>query len=128
MIIHKKNIISSLVILVSLLLSCSNDEIPGIHYEKGNILVEDFNFNKDIFPLNTEWEFYWKKLYTPADFKSEKTKIPDYLKVPEVWNGYIKEDNITGGDGFATYRLVVKNLPSGYYALKIPTMATAYKM
>ena len=126
--INRINITVTLVILACFFTSCTNDNTHEIRYEKGKILAENFNFTGNNMPLNTEWEFYWKKLYTPADFKSGTVELPDYLNVPGVWNGYVKGNDTAGGDGFATYRLIVKNLPPGNYALKIPSMATAYKM
>jgi len=117
-----------LVIIALLLLSCSENPDNGILYHKGSVYVNEFNLSRSVFPLDTEWEFYWGRLYTPEDFKSGIPGAPDYIKVPGVWNGYQSIDGIAGGDGFATYRLLVNNAPPGSYALKIPTMATAYRM
>jgi len=124
----RKYIFFFLVIIALLLPSCSEKMDNGIHYQMGSIYVNDFDFLSSTFNLDTEWEFYWGSLYTPDEFKSGTPELPGYINVPGVWNGYKAKDGIAGGDGFATYRLLLHNIPPGSYALKIPTMATAYRM
>jgi signal transduction histidine kinase len=63
--------------------------------------------------LNGEWEFYWKKMLRPHDFKSESPKPDYYGKVPSYWTDYPQESVKTGKFGYATYRLLVI-LPPGY--------------
>lgn len=75
--------------------------------DKGIIDLSQWDFEKDgIVKLAGEWEFYWMKLYTPADFDTVKEK-PDYITQPTNWI----EKKINGKSlpnfGYATYRLRV---------------------
>jgi|GEM_PF-1600512 len=79
--------------------------------------------------LDGEWEFYWGQLLEPADFlKSQKSVVKDFFIVPNKWNQY-KPDTSSNGDGYATYRLTIKlNEKGQYLTLKLPEVATAYKL
>ena len=64
--------------------------------------------------LSGEWEFYWEQLLTPQDFRGERRPAATRLaNLPELWNSYqIPGENDTQrltGDGYATYRLLVKS-------------------
>jgi len=87
----------------------------------------DFNHHGPV-PLNFNWEFYWQQLLAPGDFRTGRPGITGYIKVPGVWNGYNTGSGIACGDGYATYRLHIKNLPAGNHGLKLPSMATAYRL
>ncbi len=55
--------------------------------------------------LKGEWEFYWKKLYSPLDFE-EKELTPDaYINLPQSWTD-LNIDGISD-TGYATYRLLI---------------------
>jgi len=69
--------------------------------------------------LDGEWEFYWKKLIGPDDFRGKDIPVPDgYYQVPRFWTGY----GTSGypSRGFATYRLTVKT-PGHHKPLSIQT-------
>src|SRR3989442_1024065 len=52
------------------------------------------------FPLQGEWEFYWKQLLEPSDFLNV-SRQPSYMAVPSSWSsGKIRH-------GYCTYRLRV---------------------
>jgi len=69
--------------------------------------------------LDGEWEFYWNRLLTPADFHNNAIANAAYMKVPSRWNGEIVDGGSLPAFGFATYRMVLKNVPSGgVFALK----------
>jgi len=82
--------------------------------------------NDGIINLDNEWEFYWQRFIEPDGFG--KNLQPEYINVPGVWNGRIEGALKISGDGYATYRLILKNLEQGEYALKIPSLATAYRL
>ena len=66
--------------------------------------------NKDKFyiSLNGEWEFYWKKMLYPRDFKGQILPEPDvYGRVPSYWTDYSGTGFRTGKYGYATYRLTI---------------------
>ncbi|WP_158630169.1 ATP-binding protein [Cohnella sp. AR92] len=70
--------------------------------------------------LNGDWEFYWNRLLTPEDFKTnEKPVRTAYMKVPGQWNGKRIDGQSFPADGSATYRMTLTHLPvSGSFALK----------
>jgi signal transduction histidine kinase len=78
--------------------------------------------------LNGEWEFYWKKLLHPYDYKTGKYK-PDYFgKVPSYWTDYPEESVKTERFGYATYRLTVL-LPHGIkypLGINLPVFDSSY--
>lgn len=80
--------------------------------------------------LNGEWEFYWKKLLKPDDFRS-KIKRPDLFGiVPSYWTSYSADSVKTTSMGFATYRLIML-LPPGYrnsLGFNLPVFDSSYKI
>jgi signal transduction histidine kinase len=83
-----------------------------------------------IINLNGEWEFYWKKMLHPYNFKARKI-IPDYFgKVPSYWTDYPQDQVKTEKYGYATYRLTVL-LPPGFkepLAIDMPVFDTSYDL
>ena len=66
------------------------------------------NRDKFIISLNGEWEFYWKKMLYPRDFRAQVLPKPDiYGKVPSYWTDYSGAIFKTGKYGYATYRLTI---------------------
>ena len=66
--------------------------------------------------LNGEWEFYWKKMLRPYDFKTGNYKPDYYGKVPSYWTDYPQDSVRTEKYGYATYRLTIL-LPAGFNRL-----------
>lgn len=100
-----------------------NKQSQNIQAVNGIMDLEQWDIkNNKILQLNGEWEFYWDQLLTPEDFKKEGQERPSltgYMKVPSQWNG----KNLNGISlpvyGSATYRLVLRNMPSNQvYGLK----------
>jgi len=96
---------------------------------KGVIDLREISNPDDfIVTLNGEWEFYWKKILRPNDFKG-KTIKPDYFgKVPSYWTDYPPESVKTEKEGYATYRLTVL-LPSGLersFGIDLPVFDSSY--
>jgi signal transduction histidine kinase len=70
--------------------------------------------NAFIIKLQGQWEFYWKKMLLPQDFKDSIIIKPDfYGQVPSYWTDYPADSVKTTGMGYATYRLIMI-LPAGY--------------
>jgi hypothetical protein len=86
----------------------------------GVLDLRDANLDGDVFALGGEWEFYWDRLYEPADFAEG---IPDgkktFIKTPMAWNGagYPRI-------GRATYRLLLR-LPEIKPGLYVPEILAA---
>jgi signal transduction histidine kinase len=78
--------------------------------------------------LNGEWEFYWKKMLRPNDFKSGTRKPDFYGSVPSYWTDYPKDIVSDGKTGYATYRLKVI-LPPGFkkaLGVDLPVFDSSY--
>ena len=88
---------------------------------KGFLDLSEWDFVKDgPVDLRGEWEFYWKQLLRPENFKNNiKPKVSTHIKVPSYWNGLLINDEKLTEDGFATYRLNIKTKdfksPGGIY-------------
>lgn len=65
--------------------------------------------------LDGEWEFYWHRLLTPADFRNADQDALNaaYMKVPAGWNGKTVDGQPLPAHGFATYRMLLKHVPAG---------------
>lgn len=96
---------------------------------QGVIDLRDRDLAEGIIKLDGEWEFYWQQLLEPTDFRDgKKPSTVDYFTVPMKWNCYKLEES-GAGDGYATYRLNIKlHEPAGSLTLKMPEVATAYKL
>ena len=81
--------------------------------------------------LSGEWEFYWKKLLKPDDFRSGNNIKPDlYGTVPSYWTSYSVKSVKTTSMGFATYRLIML-LPPGYrnsLGFNMPVFDSSYEI
>ena len=96
---------------------------------QGVMDLGDRDLTDGIIKLDGQWEFYWQQLLEPEDFRDgNKPVVIDYFAVPNQWNYYKSEESSTG-DGYATYRLKIKfHKPAGYLTLKVPDVATAYRL
>jgi signal transduction histidine kinase len=99
------------------------------HYpiENGEIDLTEWDQTTTVM-LNGEWEFYWQELLVYEQLTSRKPEA--HVRVPGTWNSYNNIANeIRTGEGYATFKLHLK-LPEDMdrMALKLPTMATAYKV
>jgi signal transduction histidine kinase len=86
--------------------------------------------NHFIIKLNGEWEFYWKELLKPDDFKTPGYNRPFYGKVPSYWTDYPFDSVKTEKSGFATYRLKVI-LPEGLrkpLSVDLPVFDSSYEI
>lgn len=62
--------------------------------------------------LNSEWEFYYNQLYYPEDFKNPAlAPKPDSLIKPQSWNNITLNGKPCDNHGYATYRLILVNMP-----------------
>lgn len=99
---------------------------------KGVLDLREWDFEKDgPVNLNGEWEFYWKALFIPDYFESDRLPAkPEYVKVPSVWNGYAINNEKLSGDGYATYRLIIKTKKNLTItrAIRFTNLSSAYIM
>lgn len=85
--------------------------------QKGVLDLREWDFERDGgVDLDLEWEFYWKKLLSPTDFKTgNETKNIEYLSPNVPWG---QSQKSKGRYGYATYRLTIL-LPSAKKPLTI---------
>ncbi len=126
-------IIISITAGVLILSSCAQSTGNESRYRAVNgyldISGQDFN-SENFINLDGEWEFYWNRLLTPADFSSAAFPVKTgNITVPSYWNGYNSGSGRLSGEGYATYRLKVKvKKAETLYALRIKHMYSAYKL
>lgn len=80
-----------------------------------------------ILKLNGEWEFYWKQLLYPHDFKKTGVVPDHYSIVPSYWTDYHELADV-GKFGYATYRLRVL-FPEGFrtaLGIDLPVFDSSY--
>lgn len=122
----KRTVIISAISVVSILLLIGNyffeddTSFTQIRADKGVMDLSTWNPEKDKrIVLDGEWEFYWGKLLSPADFQNDEIFNLDYIRVPSIWNGKEVNGQRFPSYGFATYRLKLTELPKDkVYALK----------
>lgn len=92
----------------------------------GIIDLTDVAFDKDIARLDGTWAFYWNRFIDPGMPFERNTLI----QVPKIWNGTIIDNEPIDGQGYATYRALVKtSLPEDtQLGLRLFTFSSAYKL
>lgn len=124
-------IISFCIVMVYLFINYSLEgKITAEHQpplaSKGTMDLTEWDFDqRGPIALNGQWEFYWGQLLTPGDFTSPSQPVqPGYIKVPGLWNA-----NGLSGDGYATYRLVIKTREANkLLGIKVLELMTSYNL
>ena len=81
---------------------------------KGAIVIEENSGKHITHDLSGEWEFYWNKLISPADFDKDSKLRPDaYLDLPSSWTSLKPDDKKVDNLGYATIRLKIHHPFSG---------------
>ncbi|MDX9846163.1 MAG: 7TM diverse intracellular signaling domain-containing protein [Tenuifilaceae bacterium] len=84
------------------------------------------------FKLTGDVEFYWNKLLSPADFKTQDlSQEPFLVHIPKSWASYRIDGKKLPSNGFATYRFWVDIKCEGgekILGVKIPSIFTSYKL
>ncbi len=97
--------------------------------QAGLIDLSMWNFGHDgPVALDGEYEFYWQRQLSSADFFTLPAQAAYTINVPSSWNGKIVQDEALGGFGYATYRLNILITPDGPMAFKMPDLGTAYRL
>ncbi len=94
--------------------------------KEGVVDLRNANFDKNVFALDGEWEFYWNKLLTPDEIKNQ---VQSYALVPKFWTKYELNGKTLPSKGYATYHLKVL-LPkdNDRLALSFHSIFTSYKL
>ena len=98
--------------------------------ENGVLDLKDWDLESDgIVSLEGQWEFYWQQLLDSQDILTLHPENRGFISVPSTWNRFQVLGNDIGGEGYGTYRLLIKtNSQDKLLALKIPRIFTAYKL
>ena len=82
--------------------------------ENGVINLTFWNFEKQgAVNLEGNWEIYWKKIYRPNTKDSFLAEtLSGYHLFPSSWNGRMFQNEITDGNGYATFKVKIL-LPDG---------------
>jgi hypothetical protein len=119
-----------MVIIVCFFCACTSktiaDSLPVA--QKGVMDLRHWEFNKNgSVALKGEWEFYWKKLISPDQFKKNKGLTFEYINAPGSWNKFEIDGEKLSGIGFATYRLKVMTKEKAL-GLKTPDMSSSSRV
>ena len=100
-----------------------------LYFTGGEVDLSKTNFASDgVIDLNGEWEFYWDQLLEPTDFRHHKEKNIQYLHVPGNWLRD-QEGNTYDEKGYATYRVMIHNIPKAkYFGLKKANIRNSSKI
>jgi len=75
------------------------------------------------------WDFYWKKLLTPADFAADEIPGGIKLKPMNIWNGQKVGGETAGSFGYGTYRLRIRvDTDTRNLAVRMPSPLTSYRV
>jgi adenylate cyclase len=79
--------------------------------------------------LDGDWEFYWKELPKPEEFKDFFSETPNYHEMPYAWTDILWKQKNLSPEGYATFHLR-GSLPKQHPRLAILTgeQGTAYQI
>ncbi len=89
-------------------------------FDDGLGFIQSFTFQVFVngaIPLEGGWEFYWHQLLAPDAFANnnfenkKQTHKKIILPVPSLWADQKKNHPEMAAHGFATYRLILHNVP-----------------
>ena len=107
-------------------LSLGQNSIPQIASGKIDLRQWDFAKQGEV-KLDGSWNFHWKKLLSPHQLKSVRSK--DYMQFPAVWNGQSSLYEKLEGQGYATYTSsVFINSSIPLLSLELPDFYSSYRV
>jgi two-component system, sensor histidine kinase ChiS len=127
---RRLHILYLLFMLLSVLSGCSGER-PRYYAEQGYLDLSTFDFRKDaIAYLDGHWEFFWNRLIAPEEFSAgDLPARTGHFTIPGYWNRHRVDGTLLAGDGYATFRLKIRLIPSEKrLAFRIEDQATAYRL
>ncbi|WP_254639113.1 ATP-binding protein, partial [Cohnella sp. GbtcB17] len=128
----------AIVVVVGLVASyavVSRPDTPKFQSEAGILDLTQVHVGENPIKLKGEWTFYWQELLSPADIQSRteqgEEKVNRYIDIPRSWLGYSLDGQELPGEGFATFRLVIRLSERDRderLALRLPTIFHAYRL
>jgi hypothetical protein len=116
----------SVVTLLCLCSGCRVSDDPLPRARQGGVDLQQ----ADPIRLDGDWEFYWKQLLTPADFKAgHPPQTPTYLTLPAAWNDTLSNGKKRESAGYATFRLRILPGPARQeLTLQLGELYSAYRL
>ncbi len=124
----------ALLVLLTVICGCTTDDSgnsPSPRARQGIIDLSTVALSgSEPVRLDGEWEFYWKQLLTPDDFRRARSlPVPAYFSLPDSWNNFKLNENKLGSAGYATFRLNIMPGPGNReLALRLVELDSAYKL
>lgn len=127
----------AIVVVVGLVASYAVVSAPDsskFRSEEGILDLTQVHVGEHPIKLKGEWAFYWQELLSPADIRSRTErgeKANRYIDIPGSWLGYPLDGQELPGEGFATFRLVIRLSEQDRnerLALRLPTIFHAYRL
>ena len=95
--------------------------------EAGVISLAGWDLEKRTVELEGDWEFYLREFLASDDMATDTA--PVLREVPGVWNNLDNNQIPEYRDkAYATYRLLITDVPAGFYALNIPILYAPAKV
>nr|WP_154960345.1 ATP-binding protein [Paenibacillus xylanexedens] len=125
------------VVVIGLVISyavMSAPDSPPVKSEQGILDLTQGRIRTNPVQLEGEWTFYWHQLLSPEDIRSRMEmggQSDRYINIPGSWLGYRLDGQELTGEGFATFRLLIKLSEQDRnerLALRLPTIFHAYKL
>ena len=134
----KKQKITKIILISGMIFAILNSLVPVLYTifyhemtgastaEEGSIDLSGASTDQDAI-LDGQWEFYWNQFLVT---KPEKDAKSDFMiRVPDYWSRYKINGNYLPSDGFASYRLIMKNCGySGFVTVYLPDFGSAYRV
>jgi signal transduction histidine kinase len=123
-----------LITVVALLCLCSGCRVSDDPLSRAQQGVVDLSAldlqHAEPIRLDGDWEFYWKQLLTPADFKAgQPTQATGYLALPTAWNDTLSNGKKRESAGYATFRLrILPGQARQELTLQLGELYSAYRL
>lgn len=120
-------------IMTPFFISCQNKN-KSVNANQGEVELITDQLSSPL-SLDGQWSFYWNQLFTTLNQEkiTDNQKLPiqtGMFKFPGAWNGHIVNGEPISGEGFATFRLLLKTRQptDELYAIKMNIAGTSYAL
>ncbi len=126
-----KKQLALLILTLSIFLTACSSTSMSMTAADGQLDLTHYDFDRQgLVSLDGDWNLFWDKLLTPADFSAAATPATDGLyTLPGSWSNIQFNEQALPRDGHLTMRLLVR-LPTEVHSLGlyVPSFNTAYKV
>ena len=78
--------------------------------------------------LTGDYKFFWQRHLSGTELMVASQTSQETMFVPRSWNNEVVKGITLPGEGYATYRLNILIAPREKFALKLPDIATSYRL